>query len=160
MTPKQAYALAYRARHLLKAEELTHHQYALLDCLLWSCRPKGSNRLSVSYSRLQKLAHMARDTVWKGLARLEELGLLHRVKQRVKVRWGLGLATRQATNIYVLDTESAERPAYIEQVTSLPLKAPPVAAPARKSALEQALESLGRAVARPGGHAGRLERAS
>lgn len=112
-TPKQAGAVMRRARKLLRAGEITHHQFALLDCLTWTCRPTGSDRTAVSYTRLQQLAGMARETVRNALRRFEDLGLLRRIKRRVRVLWGGALASRQATNIYVLlapDTEFAPRP--------------------------------------------------
>jgi hypothetical protein len=115
MTPTQAGALMRRARKLLRTGIITAKQFALLDCLVFSCRPTGADRCAVSFTRLAKLAHMARDTVRLGLASLERSGLLSRVKRRVRVVWGLGVASRQATNIYVLSTEAEERPVYREQ---------------------------------------------
>jgi hypothetical protein len=135
MTPSNAGALVRRARKLLRAGKLTHSQYVLLDCLVWSCRQPGSDRLSVSYTRLQQLAHQARDTVCRGLRRLGELGLLDRVRRRVRVVWGGGVASRQATNVYILRTatESDQRPVHRELQK-------------KEGALEQALGRLGFAI--------------
>jgi hypothetical protein len=119
MTPTQAGAYAHRLRVLLRAGEITHHQYALADCLLWSCRRPGAAQTSVSYSRLSRLAHLARATVAAGLRRLEALGLLRKTKRRLRVRWALGVASRQATNLYELivqpGTEFTPRPVLREQ---------------------------------------------
>lgn len=105
MTPTQAAALAKRLRKLLRAGQLTHAQHSLADALLWACRPPGSAMLSVSYSRLQRLAHVSRDTVARGIARLEALGVLRKTRRRVRIGW----ASRQVTNLYELlaPTESA-----------------------------------------------------
>jgi hypothetical protein len=102
LSPAQASDIARRGRRLLQAGEITHHQLALLDCLLWRCRKHGQAAACVSYSGLQRLCHMATDTVWRGLARLEQLGLIRRVKRRVRVAW----ATRQATSLYVFRAET------------------------------------------------------
>jgi hypothetical protein len=114
MTPAQAGALMRRGRKLLRAGRLTPHQFTLLDCLVWSCRSPGSSRLTVSFTRMAKLAGQARATAIGGIATLERLGVLSRIKRRVRVVWGGGIASRQATNIYVLnppDTEDAGQPA-------------------------------------------------
>lgn len=113
LSPAEAGAVAKRGRKLLRAGKITHHQLALLDCLLWSCRSPSSGAIVVSYSGLQRLARMGRATVAAGLARLEGLGVLSRFKRRVRVVWGGGTASRQATSAYVLHpaagTEFAER---------------------------------------------------
>jgi hypothetical protein len=106
-----------RARKLLQSGDLTHHQFALLETLLWRCRKAGQAMACASYSSLQRLGHMARETVWAGLARLEELGLVRRVKQRVRVGW----VSRQATNCYVFlapATEFASRTVFGENTDS------------------------------------------
>lgn len=140
MTSAQAGALVKRGRTLLRSGIITHHQFTLLDCMVWSCRAPGSDRMSVSYSRLQRLARMARDTVGRGLKRLEALGLFRKIKRRVRVYWGGAVASRQATNIYVLDTESGQRPVCkeLKDITLMP-----AAVSTRKTALDAALRSLG-----------------
>lgn len=150
MNPTQAGALVRRARTMLRAGDITHHQFALLDCMVWSCRAPGSDRLCASYSKLQRLAHMARDTIARGISRLESLGLIRRVKQRVMVRWGLGIASRQATNGYVLNTESDQRP--VNRVLENKILKPDTKNPTagwgvgKESALDRALRLLGEAV--------------
>lgn len=108
MTPTQAAATARRLRVLLRAGKLTHHHYALADCMLWACRAPGADRLTASYSKLQALAHMARATIAAGIASLERLGILARIKRRVRVRWALGIASRQAANGYVFAVPTTE----------------------------------------------------
>jgi hypothetical protein len=105
--------IAKRGRKLLRAGKLTHRQLILLDCLLWCCRDR-SGRITVSYSALCRLCHVARGTVAEALARLQALGLLSRIKRRVRVTWHQGgTASRQATSAYVLqapaDTEFSGR---------------------------------------------------
>jgi hypothetical protein len=97
LSPTQAAAIAKQGRQLLQAGELTHHQYSLLDALLWRCRKHGQAAACASYSGLARLTHMATDTVWRGLARLEQLGLIRKVKRRVRVAW----TSRQATSLYI-----------------------------------------------------------
>ncbi len=118
MTPTLAGGLMRRARKLLRAGRLTHRQFLMLDCMVWSCRAPNSERLAVSYSRLCALARVSRSTVAAGIAALLDLGLLAKIKRRVRVIWGGGMASRQATNVYVLllRTESAERPVLKGQV--------------------------------------------
>jgi hypothetical protein len=103
LSPAQAGAIAKRARRLLRRGLLTHRQLALLDCLLWSCRRPDTGAIVVSYSALQRLARVARATVAAGLRRLEELGLLSRVRRRVRVLWANGgQQSRQGTSAYML----------------------------------------------------------
>ena len=103
LSPTQAGAIAKRARKLLRRGLITHRQLALLDCLLWSCRRPDTGAIVVSYTALQRLAHVARATVAAGLRRLEELGLLSRVRRRVRVVWANGgQQSRQAASAYVL----------------------------------------------------------
>jgi hypothetical protein len=103
LSPAQAGAIAKRCRRLLRRGRLTHRQFALLDTLLWSCRRPGSGVAVASYSALQKLVRIARETLAEGLRQLEALGLLSKVKRRVRVAWhNGGQQSRQATNAYVL----------------------------------------------------------
>lgn len=115
LTPSDAAAIAKRARALLRAGRITHRQLALVDCLLWSCRSPVTGAISASYTALQRLVHVSRGTIAAALRTLQELGVLTRIKRRVRVVWHQGgTATRQATSGYVLHppaahTESAGR---------------------------------------------------
>jgi hypothetical protein len=103
LTPAECGAIAKRGRKLLRRGLLTHRQLVLLDALVWSCRSPATGALVVSYSVLQRLTHMARETVARGLHRLEELGLLSRIKRRIRESWhNGGTRTRQAMNAYLL----------------------------------------------------------
>lgn len=103
LTAGEAIAIAKRGRRLLRSRLITHRQYALLDCLLWSCRCPSTGRIRVSYTALQRLVSISRETVAMGLRILQELGVLTRIKHRVQVSWHQGgCATRQATSSYVL----------------------------------------------------------
>jgi hypothetical protein len=134
MTPSQAGALMRRARKLLRAGHLTAKQFVLFDTLIWSCRSPMADRLSVSFTRMAKLARQARATAICGIAVFERLGLLSRVKRRVRVLWGGSIASRQATNVYILhpSTEASQQPAY--QVLK------------KEKSIEDALDRLGRAM--------------
>jgi len=108
LTSAEAGAIAKRARKLLRKGRLTAKEFVILDTLLWSCRRHGEAAATVSYSALQKLAHVARDTIAKGLRKLAQLGLLQAIKRRVRVVWGGGTASRQATSSYVLIAPTTE----------------------------------------------------
>lgn len=120
MTPKMAGSVASRARKLLRCGKITRSSFVILDCILWSCRPPGSDRTAVSYSRLQKLACASRETVSKAISSLERYGLLRKIKRRVRVAWGTTVVSRQATNLYVLlpPTESTQSTVYPGQVSN------------------------------------------
>ena len=137
ISPAEAGKIASRARKLLRRGLLTHHQLALLDCLLWSCRRPGAGVVVASLTALQRLAHMSRETVSNGVRRLAELGLLGIVKRRVRCAWiGGGTASRQATNAYVfraVHTESAQATVIEDIGVSLPL---PAAAAEARAALD------------------------
>jgi DNA-binding transcriptional MocR family regulator len=109
LTPAECGAVAKRGRKLLRRGLLTHRQLVLLDALLWSCRSPTTGALVVSYSVLQRLTHMARETVARAVQRLEELGLLSRIKRRIRESWhNGGTRTRQATNAYLLHPPPAD----------------------------------------------------
>jgi hypothetical protein len=111
LNPEHAGRLAKRGRELLRAGEITHRELALLDCLLWSCRRPGQDLAVASYSALQRLARVARGTIATALAKLEGLGLIARVKRRVRLSWHRGgQASRQATSCYRLRAPAADAP--------------------------------------------------
>jgi DNA-binding Lrp family transcriptional regulator len=114
LSPAQAGQIATQGRRMLRRRAITAHQYALLDVVLWAARRPGSAVLTASYKVLARLAGQARSTVAEGIRRLEELGLLQRVRRRIRVAWlGAAVASRQLANAYRLvppDTESATRP--------------------------------------------------
>jgi len=102
-TTAEAIAIAKRARKLLRKGMLTHHQAVVLDCLLWACRNPATGAILVSYSALQRLCHCARATIAAALDALQRVGLLSRVKRRVRLAWHQGGTTsRQATSCYML----------------------------------------------------------
>jgi hypothetical protein len=147
MTPALSGALMRRARKLVRSGRLTAKQFVVLDALVWSCRAPGADRLSVSYRRMMALAHAARSTVADAITALERLGLLSRIKRRVRVPWGGGIASRQATNVYVLHPPAQG-----------PVSAPSYRGLEKKEAcIEDALARLGAAMAnRRGNPAGQL----
>ena len=103
LTPAEAGAIATRARKLLRLRLLTHHQFALLDTLLWSCRATGRATARVSYGQLQAAARMARATVAAGITVLERLGLLRRTRHRVLAIGANGQRIwRQMVSTYLL----------------------------------------------------------
>lgn len=134
MTPSQAGALMRRARKLLRAGRLTAKQFVLFDAIVWSCRAPMADRLSVSFTRMAKLARQARATAICGVSVFERLGLLSRQKRRVRVLWGGSIASRQATNIYVLHPSTEDGPQPVYQVLK------------KEKSIEDALDRLSRAL--------------
>ena len=103
LTPADAAAIAKRGRKLLRAGRITHRDLVILDCLLWSCRDPVTGAIVVSYTALCRLAHVGRATVAGAVARLQALGVLSRIRRRVRVLWHQGgQQSRQAANAYVL----------------------------------------------------------
>jgi hypothetical protein len=92
--------LIRKARKFLRKGLLTHRELALFDCMLWSTRKPGTDTAVASYTTLQRLAHISRETIAKGLRRLGQLGLMEKIKRRVRVVWGGRVASRQATSAY------------------------------------------------------------
>jgi DNA-binding Lrp family transcriptional regulator len=137
----QAGQIATRARQLLRRCLLTPHQYALLDTVLWAARRPGSATLIASFKVLARLAGQGRSTVAEGIRRLEELGLVKRIRRRVRVAWiGGGQASRQVANAYRLllpDTESGSRPAKEQPLLITILETPAGAVRVAAEALAQ-----------------------
>lgn len=119
LSPTQAGALAARVRKLRQQLLLTAHQAALMDVMLWCARKPGSSLLTASLATLARLAGQCRRTTAEGIRRLEELGLIQRIRRRVRVAWGGGVASRQIANAYRLlvpDTECKRPPAREEHL--------------------------------------------
>ena len=138
MTPNQAGSLAKKARRLLREGALKTRDICLLDVLMWSCRAPGMRQTAASLRSLARLTRMCKESVIDGLARLIAGGLLRKDKRRVRVSWGLGVASRQATNRYEFlppATESA--PATV--IRGIEIKP-------KQSGLEVALQRLRHAV--------------
>ena len=114
LTPAEAGAIAQRGRKLLRRGRITAHQHALLDTLLWAARKPGEAVLTASYKALARLAGQARSTAAVGIRQLEKLGLIQRIRRRVRVAWiSRATASRQIANAYrllVADTGSEARP--------------------------------------------------
>jgi hypothetical protein len=106
----------------------------------------------VSYSALQKLVRIARETLAEGLRQLEALGLLSKVKRRVRVAWHQGgQRSRQATNAYVLHAPADASAGHSESAgQTVPrgieithrVEAPPAAVAAAQEALARRRRSL------------------
>jgi hypothetical protein len=159
LSPREAGALSRRGRLLVRHRLLTPHQFVLLDNLVWTARHPGRASMTISYCALARVTGLARSTVATGIAALERLGLLRRIRRRVLVAWGAGTASRQAANAYVLlppNTESAPPHAREESsstilLTSLPLAAVRAAQAAlaeRRQRVEQDLLRQRRGMAR------------
>jgi hypothetical protein len=152
LTPAQAGDIAKRSRRFLRRGKLTHEEFTLLDTILWSCRRPGSGVVVVSYSALQKLARLSRQTIANGIQALEACRILTKVKRRVRVVWHQGgQQSRQATNAYVLHppadpwaghSESAGQTVPREIEITHRVEAPPAAVAAAQEALARRRRSL------------------
>jgi len=84
------------------------------------------------------VAHVSRDTVARGIARLIELGVVRKTRRRVRIGW----ASRQVTNLYELlappCTESAVQT--VSKVQGIPTVVSPM--------LSEALDGIRRAMER------------
>ena len=137
----EAGQLARQARQLLRRHLITPHQWALLDAMLWTARKPGSATFIAPMSMLARLVGIARCTVVEGIAALERLGLIQRIRRRVRMAWiGGAQASRQIANAYRLlvpITEAARPPAREEPVLILSvMEAPTGAIRAAQAALE------------------------
>jgi DNA-binding Lrp family transcriptional regulator len=94
LSAAQAGRIAAHGRRLLRQGDITHREQSLLEVLLWQCR--------ASYTRLSDLARVSRDTVARGIRKLEDLGVIRKTKTWLRVRWMLGVARRQGVNLYEL----------------------------------------------------------
>ena len=155
LSGREAGAIATRVRVLRRRKLLTAHQAALADVMLWTARKPGSGVLAASLAVLARLAGQARSTVAEGIATLERLGVIQRVRRRVRVAWIRGgQASRQLANLYRLrpiNTESGARPVREQSpdpilVIEAPIgavKAAQQALAARQKALEERWRARG-----------------
>jgi hypothetical protein len=100
--------IADHGRRLLRKGLITHREHALLEVLLWNCRGHGGSVARASYSRLEFLAHVCRETVARGLRRLEELGFIRKELTYLRVAWMLGTARRQGVSLYHFNEPATE----------------------------------------------------
>jgi DNA-binding Lrp family transcriptional regulator len=153
LSGSQAGAIATRGRQLLRRRLITPHQYALLDTILWGARRPGTATLIASLKVLARLAGQARSTVAEGVRRLEELGLLQRIRRRVRTAWiGGGQASRQVANLYRLlpiDTGSAALPGREQTLLISMVEAPIGAVRAAQEALKRMAQRRSEAMLRP-----------
>ncbi len=141
----EAATIAYRARKLLKSGQITHHQFCVLDALLYGERRKNDAKVIIAYSRIQRIAHVCRDTVAKAIARLQEVGLFRVEKRRLLVLWtNGGKAWRQLANAYVFASPHRESVSRGEKIQSTKiLVLPPETLPPAGSA-QEALAAVAR----------------
>jgi hypothetical protein len=136
----QAGAIATRGRQLLRRGLITHAQHSLLDTILWAARRPGSATLIASLEMLARLAGQARSTATGGIRRLEDLGVLQRIRRRIRVAWAAGaVASRIVANAYRLmtpDTEADHRSGREQPLIISVVAAPNCAVRAAQEALE------------------------
>ena len=145
MTPEAARRTAQHGRRLLTARIITPHEYAVLDALLWRCRRPGRSDLAVDYRSIARLAGCCRDTAIEAVRKLVDIGLIQKIRRRVRVAWGRGrehLASRVIANGYAfraIYTESTAPAADRGEARIISCKH---GAPVKKNALERALARL------------------
>ena len=141
LSGREAGAIATRVRLLRRQRLLTAHQAALADVMLWSARRPGSGLLTASLAVLARLAGQARSTVAEGIDALERIGILTRIRRRIRIAWIAGAtASRQVANSYVLkapDTGSAGRSASKQPLIISVVEAPITALRAAQEALKE-----------------------
>lgn len=143
LSATDASTVASRARKLLAKGRITHRQYALLDCLLWSFRASGRATARVSYSILQERAHQARSTVAAGITVLLELGLIQRTRHRILITGqNGGRVWKQLTNVYRLIVRSERE--FDEQTDSKPSEITSLGSTVLSGAVKEAQEALRR----------------
>ena len=145
MSPHAAQRTAQHARRLLSAHILTPHDYAVLDALLWRCRRHGRADLTVTYAAVARLAGVCRDTAVNAVGKLVHIGLLSRIKRRVRVQWGRGrmrLASRQAANAYVFQPPATESVAPATDKGILRIKTLPAARPGPQPPIRSVQEQI------------------
>jgi DNA-binding MarR family transcriptional regulator len=64
------------------------HQAALLEAMLWTARRPGSVILTASFKALARLAGQGRSTATAGIAVLERLGFIQRIREGLLSRNG------------------------------------------------------------------------
>ena len=110
-------------------------------CLdLWSARKPGSGLLTASLGCLARLAGQARSTAIEGIRRLEELGVIQRIRRRVRVAWAGSVASRVIANGYLLlvsDTETGGRSGREQPLRISLVETPSAAVKAAQEALER-----------------------
>ena len=115
MTPTTAARVAAHARRLLTARILTTYDYAVHSTMLWRLRRPGRADLAADYAAIARLSGVCRNQAIKSVMKLCAIGLLSKIRRRVRVQWGRGvMASRQIANAYVFRapaTESTGRPA-------------------------------------------------
>lgn len=111
MLPAQAQRTAAHGRRLLTFKTITPTDYAVLDAMLWRLRRPGRWELAAPYKTIARLAGVCRDTAIASVRKLIEVGLVQKIKRRIRVAWGrnrANIASRQAANTYVFRAPSTE----------------------------------------------------
>jgi hypothetical protein len=142
----EAGGIAARVRLLRRQRLLTAYEAALADVMLWTARKPGSACLTASLAVLARLAGQARSTATAAVRRLEELGLIQRIRRRVRMPWHGGrTASRQVANAYrliALATETAGRPGREQSLIISVIEAPIAEVKAAREVLAQRQKAL------------------
>lgn len=102
LTDKQVGAIARRCRQLMRGGWLTHREWVVVDMMLFTGRDRGSDRLTISYTEICKLARVGRDVVAMALRKLAALKVFVVQRNWVRVPWmGASMAARVTASSYV-----------------------------------------------------------
>jgi hypothetical protein len=104
--------IAKRLDELCRTKVITPATERVGRMLLWKCPPNDHGDSQTSYTRLARLAGVARSTAIAAVKQLRTLGVLTWRRTRLHVAWAFGVASRQWRNVYtwiLLHTESDRR---------------------------------------------------
>lgn len=149
MTPSQAGDLMRCCRAAVARGVIAAEVTAVLDYLLFLARKPGQDRCQASLSTMQRNLHLRRQKLIDAIRRLEQLGVLRKVKTRVRVAWQGLFASRQGTNIYVFTKPVAAATEFRGRTTIREEEKRRLLGGAKivgESGLEHALSRLGRAM--------------
>lgn len=129
MSPTNAARVAKRARLLHRRGGLTHAEMAVFETMLWDVRQAGTDRVTVTYAGLCKLARVCRQSVADAVASFVRLGLITKIKRKVLVLWANGgRKWQQQANEYVFCCESGEQTEITKEVIHILMLEPAVRA--------------------------------
>lgn len=100
-----------RLGDLLRRRELSVNEFAVLNRMFWGMRSEGSNRCDVTFRQICNRTSICRDVVNRAIQRGISLGLVRKIKNRVRRAIGAIVRVVNGPNTYVfeipeLDNES------------------------------------------------------
>jgi hypothetical protein len=96
---RMAGELDRRFGELLRRHELTAHEFAVLNRMLWTMRSYGSDRCQATYKQICQRTGICKDVVISAISKAISFGIIRKAKSRVRraigafVRWVNGSNT-------------------------------------------------------------------